>query len=155
MEEEYNFKRRVYHDAHGIDLLLCPSDTNSVTEYELCIVQTEDHCRAKFEIAPVANSKSKVTVYIYAEGNASVDCVCTLKVPKGVDGVETNIQIRSWPFDQARIQARPEMFIENSNIVAAHGNALGTISAEQKYYLASKGIVDYKQLIKESILNEE
>ena len=152
---EYVFGKRVYEDAHGIDLLITPQSTDSVEEYELCIVQTEGQCTAKFEVAPAAYSKSKITIYIYAEGNTSVDCVCTLNVPKDVEGVETDIQIRSWPFDNSRIQARPEMFIANSNVVAAHGNALGTISEVQKYYLASKGIVDYKQLIKESILNDE
>ena len=149
---EYTFGRRVYEDAHGIDLMIAPQSTDTVTEYEMCIVQTEDHCRARFEVAPAPYSKSKVTIYIYAEGTASVDCVCTLNVPKDVEGVETDIQIRSWPFDRARIQARPDMFIANSNVVANHGNALGTISKEAKYYLESKGLKDYKDLIKESLL---
>jgi Fe-S cluster assembly scaffold protein SufB len=154
MEElsDYTFGRRVYEDAHGIDLMIAPQSTDSTEEYELCIVQTEDHCRARFEVKPAAYSKSKITIYIYAEGTAAVDCVCTLNVPKDVEGVETDIQIRSWPFDNARIQARPDMFIANSNIVASHGNALGSINAEQQYYLESKGINDYKQLIKESLL---
>lgn len=152
---EYKFGKKVYEDARGIDLFIAPQSTDSVEEYEMCIVQTEGQCTAKFEVAPAANSKSKITIYIYAEGTASVDCVCTLNVPKDVEGVETNIQIRSWPFDNSRIQARPEMFISNSNVVAAHGNALGTIDSASKYYLESKGVADYKQLIKESMLHYE
>ena len=82
-----------------------------------------------------------------------MDCVCTLNVPKEVNGVETDIQIRSWPFDKSKIKARPEMFIANSNIIATHGNALGTLKPEDKYYLNSKGITDYKELVKQSLLN--
>ena len=152
MDKQY--KRRIYQDTNGIDLLIEPVSTNEVEEYEFCIVQTESDCRARFEVLPSPNSKSKVTIYIYAEGNSKVDCVCTLKVPKHVAGAETDIQIRSWPFDRARINARPEMFIENSDVIAAHGNALGTLDAEQRYYLATKGIDDYKQLIKESLLED-
>jgi hypothetical protein len=153
MEDEYQFKRRIYDDAHGIDLLISPVSTDEVEEYELCIIQTKDNCTAKFTVEPSAYSKSKITIYIYAEGTSEVNCVCTLNVPKEVKGVETDIQIRSWPFDRSKIHARPEMFIKNSNVIATHGNAIGTISSSDKYYLSSKGIVDYKELIKQSLLD--
>jgi Fe-S cluster assembly scaffold protein SufB len=145
----------LYKDAHGIDLLIEPENTEQVEEHKLYIVQTEDHCAAKFTIEPKPHSKSRITIYIYAEGTASVDCVCTLNVPKNVDGVETDIQIRSWPFDRSKIKARPEMKIANSNIVAAHGNALGTLNSEQRYYLESRGFDNYKELIKQSLLDNE
>jgi Fe-S cluster assembly scaffold protein SufB len=145
----------LYKDAHGIDLLIQPENIEQVEEHKLYIVQTEDHCTAKFTIEPKPYSKSRVTIYIYAEGTASVDCVCTLNVPKDVDGVETDIQIRSWPFDRSKIKARPEMKIANSNIVAAHGNALGTLNTEQRYYLESRGFDNYKELIKQSLLDNE
>jgi hypothetical protein len=153
MEDEYQFKRRIYDDAHGIDLLISPVATDEVEEYDLCIIQTKDNCTAKFTVEPAAYSKSKITIYIYAEGTSEVNCVCTLNVPKDVKGVETDIQIRSWPFDGSKIHARPEMFIKNSNVIATHGNAIGTISSSDKYYLSSKGIVDYKELIKQSLLD--
>lgn len=153
MEEEYQFKRRIYDDAHGIDLLISPVATDEVTEYEMCIIQTQDTCNAKFTIEPAPYSKSKITIYIYAEGTSEVNCVCTLNVPKDVKGVETDIQIRSWPFDRSKIKARPEMFIANSDIVATHGNALGTLKFDDKYYLASRGVSDYKELIKQSLLD--
>lgn len=142
----------LYKDTHGIDLLIQPENIEQVEEYKLYIVQTEDHCTAKFTVRPISYSKSRVVIYIYAEGSASVDCVCTLDVPKDVDGVETDIQIRSWPFDRSKIKARPEMRIANSNIVASHGNALGTLKNDEKYYLQSKGIDNYKELIKQSLL---
>lgn len=145
----------LYKDAHGIDLLIQPENTEQVEEHKLYIVQTEDHCTAKFTIEPKAHSKSRITIYVYAEGTASVDCVCTLNVPKDVDGVETDIQIRSWPFDRSKIKARPEMHIANSNIVATHGNALGTLNTEQRYYLESRGFDNYKELIKQSLLDNE
>lgn len=145
----------LYKDTHGIDLLIQPENTEQVEEHKLYIVQTEDHCVAKFLIEPKPYSKSRITIYIYAEGAASVDCVCTLNVPKDVDGVETDIQIRSWPFDRSKIKARPEMKIANSNIVAAHGNALGTLNSEQRYYLESRGFDNYKELIKQSLLDNE
>jgi hypothetical protein len=153
MDDEYKFKRRIYDDAHGIDLLICPSSTSEVEEFEMCIIQTEDTCNAKFTVEPLPYSKSKITIYVYAEGTSEVNCVCTLNIPRDVEGVETDIQIRSWPFDRSKIQARPEMFIANSNVVATHGNAIGTISNADKYYLASRGIVDYKELIKQSLLD--
>ena len=145
----------LYKDTHGIDLLIQPENTEQIEEYKLYIVQTEDSCIAKFTVEPRPYSKSRVIIYIYAEGNASVDCVCTLNVPKEVDGVETDIQIRSWPFDKSKIKARPEMHIANSNIVAAHGNALGTLNNEERYYLESRGFKNYKELIKQSLLDDE
>lgn len=141
--------RKVYLDADNLDLMLVPTRP----EYEFVFIQTEGKCTANIKLKPFPNAKFKVKIYIYAEGTSEVDCVCTLDVPKDVSGVETDIQIRSWPFDSSKIKARPEMFIKNSNIIATHGNALGTLTAEDKYYLASRGISDYKELIKQSLLN--
>jgi len=140
--------RKVYLDAESVDFMIVPTQ-----DLEFVFIQTEGRCTANIKVKPVADSKFKVKIYIYAEGTSEVDCVCTLDVPKEVSGVETDIQIRSWPFDKSKIKARPEMFIRNSNIIATHGNALGTLKAEDKYYLASRGISDYKELIKQSLLN--
>jgi hypothetical protein len=141
--------RKVYLDADSLDLVLVPTRS----EYEFIFIQTEGKCTANIKLKPFPDAKFKIKIYIYAEGNSEVDCVCTLDVPKDVNGVETDIQIRSWPFDKSKIKARPEMFIANSNIIAAHGNALGTLKPEDKYYLASRGISDFKELIKQSLLN--
>jgi Fe-S cluster assembly scaffold protein SufB len=141
--------RKVYLDAESLDLMLVPTRP----EYEFVFIQTEGKCTANIKLKPVADSKFKVKIYIYAEGNSEVDCVCTLDVPKDVSGIETDIQIRSWPFDKSKIKARPEMFISNSDIIATHGNALGTLKAEDKYYLASRGVSDFKELIKQSLLD--
>jgi hypothetical protein len=141
--------RKVYLDADSLDLTLVPTRP----EYEFVFIQTEGRCTANIKLKPFADTKFKIKIYIYAEGNSEVDCVCTLDIPKDVSGVETDIQIRSWPFDKSKIKARPEMFIKNSNVIATHGNALGTLKAEDKYYLASKGITDYKELVKQSLLN--
>ena len=141
--------RKVYLDADNLDLMLVPTRP----EYEFVFIQTEGKCTANIKLKPVADSKFKVKIYIYAEGNSQVDCICTLDVPEDVSGIETDIQIRSWPFDKSKIKARPEMFISNSNIIATHGNALGTLKPEDKYYLASRGVSDYKELIKQSLLN--
>lgn len=141
--------RKVYLDADSLDLMLVPTQL----EYEFVFIQTEGKCTANIKFAPQPNTKFKVKIYIYAEGNSEVDCVCTLDVDKEASGIETDIQIRSWPFDKSKIKARPEMFIANSNIIATHGNALGTLKPEDKYYLASRGVSDYKELIKQSLLN--
>jgi hypothetical protein len=141
--------RKVYLDAERLDLMLVPT----WSEYEYVFIQTEGKCTANIKLKPQQDAKFKIRIYIYAEGTSEVDCVCTLDVPKDVSGVETDIQIRSWPFDRSKIKARPEMFIQNSNIIATHGNALGTLKSEDKYYLASRGISNYKELIKQSLLN--
>ena len=141
--------RKVYLDADSLDLVLVPTRS----EYEFIFIQTEGKCTANIKLKPFPDTKFKIKIYIYAEGNSEVDCVCTLDVPKDVNGVETDIQIRSWPFDKSKIKARPEMFIANSDIIATHGNALGTLKAEDKYYLASRGISDFKELIKQSLFN--
>ena len=140
--------RKVYLDAESVDFMIVPTK-----DLEFVFIQTEGKCTAKINLKPEPNSKFKVKIYIYAEGTSEVDCVCTLNVPKDVSGVETDIQIRSWPFDKSKIKARPEMFIANSNIIANHGNALGTLKPEDKYYLASRGITDYKELVRQSLLN--
>ena len=140
--------RKIYQDAESLDLTVVP-----MCDYEFVFVQTKGKCSARINLQPIANTKFKIKIYIYAEGFSEVDCVCTLNIAKHVSGVETDIQIRSWPFDRSRIQARPEMFIKNSNVIATHGNALGTMKSEDKYYLASKGIKDHKQLIKQSLLH--
>ena len=140
--------RKVYLDAESVDFMIVPNQ-----DLEFVFIQSEGKCTANIKIKPQADSKFKVKIYIYAEGTSEVDCVCTLDIPKEVSGVETDIQIRSWPFDKSKIKARPEMFIKNSNIIATHGNALGTLKSEDKYYLASRGVSDYKELIKQSLLN--
>ena len=140
--------RKVYLDAESVDFMIVPTQ-----DLEFVFIQSEGKCTANIKIKPQADSKFKVKIYIYAEGTSEVDCVCTLDIPKDVSGVETDIQIRSWPFDKSKVKARPEMFIKNSNIIATHGNALGTLKSEDKYYLASRGVSDYKELIKQSLLN--
>jgi Fe-S cluster assembly scaffold protein SufB len=140
--------RKVYLDAESVDFMIVPTQ-----DLEFVFIQSEGKCTANIKIKPQADSKFKVKIYIYAEGTSEVDCVCTLDIPKEVSGVETDIQIRSWPFDKSKVKARPEMFIKNSNIIATHGNALGTLKSEDKYYLASRGVSDYKELIKQSLLN--
>lgn len=140
--------RKIYLDAESVDFMIVPTQ-----DLEFVFIQTEGKCTANIKVKPVADSKFKVKIFIYAEGTSEVDCVCTLDVAKEVSGVETDIQIRSWPFDKSKVKARPEMFIRNSNIVATHGNALGTLKSEDKYYLASRGVSDYKELIKQSLLN--
>ena len=140
--------RKIYLDAESVDFMIVPT-----RDLEFVFIQTEGTCTAKINIKPEANAKFKVKIYIYAENDAKVDCVCTLDVSKHVSGVETDIQMRSWPFDRSKIQARPEMFIANSNIIATHGNAIGTLKSEDKYYLASRGVSDFKELIKQSLLN--
>lgn len=140
--------RKVYLDAESVDFTIVPTQ-----DLEFVFIQSEGRCTANIKLKPVADSKFKVKIYIYAEGSSEVDCVCTLDIPKDISGVETDIQIRSWPFDKSKIKARPEMFIKNSNIIATHGNALGTLKSEDKYYLASRGVSDYKELIKQSLLN--
>ena len=141
--------RKVYLDAESLDFTLVPTRP----EYEFVFIQTEGKCTANIKLKPFPDTKFKIKIYIYAEGSSEVDCVCTLDVDKDASGIETDIQIRSWPFDKSKIKARPEMFIKNSNIIATHGNALGTLKPEDKYYLASRGISDYKELIKQSLLN--
>jgi Fe-S cluster assembly protein SufD len=140
----------VYLDADAVHFTVVPT-----RDLEFVFIQTEGNCNVRINLKPEAGAKFKVQVYIYAEGTSSVDCVCTLDVGKYVSGVETDIQIRSWPFDRSKIKARPEMFIRNSDIIATHGNALGTIKPEEKYYLESKGISDYKELVKQSLLKNE
>ena len=140
--------RKVYLDADSVQFTIVPT-----RDLEFVFIQTEGNCTARINIKPEADAKFKVKIYIYTEGTSSVDCVCTLDVGKHVSGVETDVQIRSWPFDKSKIKARPEMFIRNSNIIATHGNALGNIDDDSQYYLASRGIADYKQLIKQSLLD--
>ena len=140
--------RKVYLDAESVDFMIVPTK-----DLEFVFIQTEGKCTAKINLKPEPNSKFKIKIYIYAEGTSEVDCVCTLNVPKEISGVETDIQIRSWPFDKSKIKARPEMFIANSDIIATHGNALGTLKPEDKYYLSTRGVTDYKELVKESLLN--
>lgn len=142
--------RKVYLDADSLMLTVVPN-----RDLELVFIQTEGHCDVRVTLKPEQDAKFKVKIYIYAEGTSSVDCVCTLDVGKFVSGVETDIQIRSWPFDRSKIKARPEMFIRNSNIIATHGNALGTIKPEELYYLQSRGFDNYKELIKQSLMTNE
>jgi hypothetical protein len=140
--------RKVYLDAESVDFMIVPTK-----DLEFVFIQTEGKCTARINIKPEADTKFTVKIYIYTEGRAEVDCVCNLVVDKHVSGVETDIQMRSWPFDQSRIQARPEMFIRNGDVIATHGNALGTLSTQDQYYLACRGITDYKELVKQSLLN--
>jgi len=139
--------RKVYLDADAVDFAVVPT-----RDLEFVFIQTEGNCKVRIMLKPEADSKFDVKIYIYAEGTSSVDCVCTLDVGKHVSGIETDIQIRSWPFDRSKIKARPEMYIRNNNIIATHGNAIGSLKPEDKYYLESRGLTDYKELVKQSLM---
>jgi len=144
--------KRLCENMEKIDMYFATFSTEALQTIDINIVQSEGDCNAKIVIEPLPYTKSKVTINIFAEGSAKVNCVCNLVVPKEVAGVETDIQMRSWPFDRAKISARPEMFIANSDIVASHGNALGSLSKEQQYYLSTRGITNYKDAVKHSLL---
>jgi hypothetical protein len=144
--------KRLCEDMDKVDLHFSTFSTDQTQTIDICIVQTQGTCDANIVIEPLPYTKSKININVFAEGSARVNCVCNLVVPKDVEGVETDIQVRSWPFDRSKISARPEMFIANSNIKAAHGNALGTLKPAEKYYLKSKGIDNYKDLIKQSLI---
>lgn len=141
----------VYINEENIDLSLVPINTDEGHEYNITIIQEQGKCSARINLNPKKDSVSKLNVRIFAENKSSVDCICTLTVDKDASGVDTDMQIRSWPFDGSRIQARPEMFVHNSDIKAAHGNAIGTLNDEDRYYLHSKGVTNYKQLVKETL----
>lgn len=147
MEESSKVRRLVYVDATSVDLDLEPD-----SDVELFFVQSQNKCRATINLMPKSNAKFKVKIFIFAENSSEVNCVCKLDIGSDVSSVETDVQIRSWPFDRSRIQARPEMFIANSNTIASHGNALGILKPAEQYYLASRGVNDYKQLVKQSLL---
>lgn len=140
--------RKVYLDADLVSFTVIPD-----RDLEFVFIQSEGDCKVNINLKPESNAEFKVKIYIYAEGTSSVDCTCTLDVGKYVSGVRTDIQIRSWPFDKSKIKARPEMFIRNSDVVATHGNALGNIDEDSQYYLTSRGVADYRQLIKQSLLD--
>jgi len=144
--------KRTCTDMEKIDMQFATFSTTELQTIDINIVQTEGDCAARIVIEPMPHTKSKVTINIFAEGTAKVNCVCNLVIPKDVDGVETDIQLRSWPFERAKISARPEMFIANSNVIARHGNALGSLSKEQQYYLSTRGITNYKDAVKYSLL---
>lgn len=148
MDKQY---KKIFVNEESVDLVIEPTDTENYEEYDITIIQEQGKCPVNISLHPKKDSLSKLNVKIYAENNASVNCVCSLHVAKEASGVDTDMQIRSWPFDKSRIQARPEMFVLNSDIKAAHGNALGTLSAEDRYYLHSKGITNYKEIVKESL----
>lgn len=147
MEELSNITRKLFIDESNVVFDIVP-----INDLELFFIQSSEKCTVRINLKPLSNAKFKVKIYIFAEDNSEVDCVCRLDIDKEVAGVETDIQIRSWPFDRSKIQARPEMFIANSNVVATHGNALGIIKPAEQYYLATRGVQDYKQLIKQSLI---
>jgi len=148
MAKPYN---KIYTNENGISLNLHPKDVENHEEYNITVIQEHGHCPININVHPEKDSLSKINVRIYAENDASVDCILSCYIAKDASGVDTDMQIRSWPFDKSRIQARPEMFVLNNDIKAAHGNALGTLSQEDRYYLHSKGITNYKDILKESL----
>jgi len=151
MDNSFN---KIYVNEDNVDLTLEPHDTENYHEYNITVIQEHGKCPVNICLKPKKDSLSKLNVRLFTENKASVDCVCKLIVEKDAGGIDTDMQIRSWPFDESRIQARPEMFVENSDIKAAHGNAIGTLSEDDRYYLHSKGITNYKDLVKESLYEE-
>jgi Fe-S cluster assembly scaffold protein SufB len=149
------YSNKIYIDAGNINHKITPDSTDSTQDIILTFIQSQGECTANITLEPRPYSRSRIKIYIFAENTSKVNCVCTLNVPREVEGVETDVQIRSWPFDRSKISARPEMKIANSNIVATHGNALGILKPEQEYYLRSRGFNSYKELIKHSLLNNE
>ena len=151
MDNSFN---KIYVNEESINLNLEPHDTENYHEYNITVIQEQGKCPVNICINPKKDSLSKLNVRLFAENKASIDCVCKLIVEDNASGVDTDMQIRSWPFDGSRIQARPEMFVHNSDIKAAHGNAVGTLNEEDRYYLHSKGLTNYKQLVKETLYEE-
>lgn len=151
MAKPYN---KIYLNQENISMDIFPQDVDNHEEYNITVIQETGKCLVNINVHPEKDSLSKVNIRIFAENDANVDCVCSCYIAKDASGVDTDMQIRSWPFDKSRIQARPEMFVLNNDIKAAHGNALGTLSQEDRYYLNSKGITNYKDILKESLYAE-
>lgn len=147
---------KIYNNPQGnVALHLTPVLTKEVQTFTVGLVLSQGKTKFEVIVHPESRSKSKVRIFLFAENTAEIDCVCDLRIPKNRSGVETDVQIRSWPFDSSKIKARPEMRIYNSDVVATHGNALGTLKPQEQYYLATRGIDNYKELIKTSLLHEK
>jgi hypothetical protein len=149
MEELSKTQKFLYVDADNVCHDFVPTG-----DLEFFFVQSKSKCQAEINLKPAAGAKFKVKIYIFAENDSEVNCVCKLDIGNDINGVETDVQIRSWPFDRSKILARPEMFIANSNTVASHGNALGILKPAEQYYLATRGVKDYKQIVKQSLLED-
>ena len=110
MAKPYN---KIYTNEKNISLNLRPQDTDNHEEYNITIIQEKGHCPVSINIHPEKDSLSKVNVRIFAENNASVNCILSCHVAKDASGVDTDMQIRSWPFDRSSISIPPPATTES------------------------------------------
>ncbi|NLZ61525.1 MAG: SufD family Fe-S cluster assembly protein [Acholeplasmataceae bacterium] len=93
---------------------------------------------------------SKLDNYLIAAAGAKLKYQVSGVIEKGKKGSACNQSNRGLIFcEQAEIEADPYLFIDEYDVFAAHGAAIGQISEDEMFYLQSRGLseLEAKKLI--------
>ena len=102
-----------------------------------------------------SNTKSDVK-YFSINGGKSVSQVNSF-IPSDVIDCETHQHLKHiLTEDKAQSYSKPNLMIKNPNVIASHGNSIGSYSDDEIFYLMQRGIAleQAKQIIQNGIINQ-
>jgi Fe-S cluster assembly protein SufD len=120
-----------FNEKHAKNNLHCLQNTKTDEIYSLNINinHNKPNCTSTTQIRSIANDNSKIfiTGKIYVAEHAI--------------GTNANLQTKGILLsDAAEIYARPQLEIYNNEVQCTHGSAIGSLDAEEIFYLKSRGL---------------
>ncbi|MCD6482359.1 MAG: SufD family Fe-S cluster assembly protein, partial [Candidatus Izimaplasma sp.] len=170
---QVDIKRNSHISAYGRSLYSIAEVNDGITNVETNIYLNGKDARATIKTVAITSKKQKVKIKQIIEHNAintegyienyGVSNNQSTLIFEGIGKINKNMkkstarqQNRGIVLDEkARLEANPLLFIDEYDVEASHGAAIGKIDEEQLYYLMSRGLTikDAERLIITGFLN--
>jgi len=164
---QVNIKRNSYISAYGRSLYSVAEVNDGATNVETNIYLNGKDASATIKTVAITSNKQKVKIKQIIEHNAvntegyienyGVSNNQSTLIFEGIGKISKNMkksvarqQNRGIVLgEKARLEANPLLFIDEYDVEASHGAAIGKIDEEQLYYLMSRGLTikDAERLI--------
>lgn len=106
------------------------------------------------EIYHLENDSTSIINYLSLNGGKSVSQINSV-INENVENCETHQKIKHIILnDKAQSFSKPNLMIKNPNVIASHGNSIGSFSKEHLFYLQQRGfsLEEAKNIINKSMI---
>lgn len=140
---------------HDLDLLFLHQDQGAKAEITINLVKPNiemqirelalvDHSHQFHKTITISHqgvrTKSDYQFFGFAINQSQLQISAKSMIKKGMRQSEAHQILRILTDDQAKATGQPGLFIDDFDVKASHGNAIGQIDKRQLYYLQTKGI---------------
>lgn len=135
--------RKQYNQPGEYEELIQLDDLGKRVEW-MSVVRAEKKGEYKLNVVVEhieSNTKSRIVVRAIARGGARVSLSGIIRIPKGLRGVDGQLELRVLLLDsRSRATVDPQLEIESDEVKAGHSASVARIDERQIEYLMSRGV---------------